>query len=173
MPNRLTEGRGEIAWGLRRDFDINQSPFKTHGDPSEASVQFCLDLVITPLSQRLLGPAQFGVLGDEPHDAFQHLRAVRPTRRRVEVLLDHHGGKPRRAAEVVHQSLQQFTGVGDVLSATRCTAEKRADSTVLDSLHVGGLLLLLLAAIGLCTADKAADIPLPVLPLAEVIWCLW
>jgi hypothetical protein len=93
---------------LRRDFDIEHSPFKTYGDAAKASIQFGLDLLVAPLGERLLGSAKFGVLGDEPDDALQQLGAMGTSGRCVEILLDHHGGEARGAAEVVHQTLKQF-----------------------------------------------------------------
>jgi hypothetical protein len=56
--------------------DIEQSPFDTHDNAPEPLVKLGFDLLVRPLHQRLLGPAQFGVLRDETDNAFEQFGAM-------------------------------------------------------------------------------------------------
>ena len=140
-----------------------------HGDAAESLIQLRLQFLIAPLGQRLLGTAQLRVLRDQPHDALQQLRAMTAARRGVEILLDHHGGEPAGAAEILHHPLQQFAGVRDVLPSPASGLREGVEGTLLDGLHVPRLLLQLLAAIRAGTAHDAAGVPRAVLLLAEVV----
>lgn len=140
-----------------------------HGDAAESLIQLRLQLFIAPLGKRLLGTAQLCVLRDQPHDALQQLRAMTAARRGVEILLDHHGGEPAGAAEILHHPLQQFAGVRNVLASPACGLREGVEGALLDGGHVPLLLLQLLAAIGTGAAHDAAGVERAVLLRPEVV----
>lgn len=140
-----------------------------HGDAAESLIQLRLQFLIAPLRQRLLSAAQLGVLRDKTHDALKQLRAMTSARRRVEILLDHHGGESIGAAEILHQPLQKLAGVRDVLAAPARRLREGVESAILDCCHVPLLLLQLLAAIGTGAAHDASSIERAVLLYAEVV----
>lgn len=91
-------------------------------------------------------------------------------RRCVEILLDHHGGEPARAAEILHEPFQQLAGVRDVRATTLRCLRELTQGRRLDGLCVALLLLGLLAPVHFSAAHKAARVPLAGL-LAAVVGC--
>ena len=78
--------------------------------------------------------------------------------RGVEVLLDHHGGKSRAAAEIVHKALQKLAGVGYVLAPSGCSLHERIGCTGFYGLHIAMLLFDTLAAILAGAAGQAPGV---------------